>query len=84
MPTVLLRKGTGPPANLANGEPALDLTATAPKLYAGVNGAPVLLADHAYVLALAARVAALEAAMREVQFKSWLSEPLAPGTIIPP
>jgi hypothetical protein len=84
MATILFRRGTGPPSALAEGEPGLDLTAAAPKLYAGVGGAPVLLADPALVASLAVRVAALETALREVQFKSWLNAPLTPGTIIPP
>jgi hypothetical protein len=81
---IYLRRGIGPPPALAEGEPVLDMTPGAAKLYAGVAGAPVLIADHAYVLALAARVAQLEASLRELQFKAWTGVPLAPGTIIPP
>jgi len=86
MSLVVLRKGTGPPAlPLADAEPAIDLTPGAPKLFAGVGGGTVaLLADHAYVLALEARVRTLEIAVRELQFVGWHSAPLSPGTIIPP
>jgi hypothetical protein len=91
MATVLLRKGAGPPGAgaLANGEPCLDMTpatgapGVGPKLYAGVGGVPVLIADPAYIAMLEARIALLEAAVRELQFRTWVSTPLLPGNIIP-
>jgi hypothetical protein len=85
MSTVLLRKGTGPPPNtsLVEGEPAIDMTPTTPRLWVGIGGGPVLIADPAYIAALEARIVQLEAAVRELQFKSWRSVSLLPGNIIP-
>jgi hypothetical protein len=88
MPTVLLRKGIGPPPNtLVEGEPAIDMTPTTPRLWVAIGGVPVLIADPAYTAAqialLEARIAMLEQAVRELQFKTWRSVSLLPGNIIP-
>jgi hypothetical protein len=85
MATVLLRKGTGPPGAgvLADGEPGLDMTPATPRLWAGIEGVPVLIADPAYIALLETRIALLEAAVRELQFKSWGSAVLLSGNIIP-
>lgn len=76
MGTIVLRKGNGVPGvTLADAEPAVDMTPATPRLYVGINGAPVLLADPAYIAALEARIAQLELALRELQFTAWTGQP---------
>jgi hypothetical protein len=75
MATIQLRRGTGPPTALSDGEPAIDMTPATPRLYAGVAGAPRLLADPAAIEALEARVRLLERAVRDLQFTAWVGLP---------
>jgi hypothetical protein len=51
------------------------MTAARPRLYAGVAGAPRLLADPAAIDALEARVRLLEQAVRDLQFLAWVGLP---------
>lgn len=78
MARIRLRRGNGAPAVLADGEPALDMTVATPRLFAGVNGSPVVLADPAYIAALEARIRLLEQALRELQYTAWTGFPTYP------
>ena len=83
MATVRLRKGTGTPGAgvLSDAEPAVDMTPGAPRLYVGIAGATVVLADPAYIASLEARIRLLEQALRELQF---IAHTGVPTFIIPP
>ena len=83
MATVRLRKGAGTPAPglLADGEPAVDMTPGAPRLYVGISGATVVLADPVYIASLEARIRLLEQALRELQF---IAHTGVPTFVIPP
>jgi hypothetical protein len=82
--TIVLRQGTGTPANgaLRTSEPAFDTTPARPRLVIGdANGAALVLADPVYIAQLEARIRLLEQALRELQFIAWTG---TPTFIIPP
>ena len=69
MSIITLRLGTGEPdpAVLDEGEPAIDKTLAAPKLYARLNGATRLLADPSLIENLRGRIILLEERTVELQ-----------------
>jgi hypothetical protein len=82
--TIVLRVGTGTPANgvLRTSEPAFDNDLARPRLMIGdANGVTRVLADPVYIEQLEARIRLLEQALRELQFIAWTG---TPTFIIPP
>jgi len=66
---------------LSDAEPAVDMTPGAPRLYVGISGATVVLADPVYIASLEARIRLLEQALRELQF---IAHTGVPTFVIPP
>lgn len=79
--TIRILRGIGPPATLTDSVPAFDQTPARPRLFLGLSGVPVLIADPVYVASLEARIVVLEAALRDLQLHTWADAP--PPLIIP-
>lgn len=68
---IQLKRGIGAPPVLIDGEPAVDGTPGAPKLWVGIGGVPTVLADMSLINTLIARIDTLEARIVVLESCIW-------------